>query len=148
MGLLTDPNTGGGGASKAVTLVTSHHTKLSWLLYIAGVAFLLGEYLTIAITYEDCVVIFHVCCLPVLAHPIYNERTYFSENALLPGLVTGGFNQERAAVEFLSTLAEENKKYPGAAPLPWLEAQFRQMGLEVHQQQFRLVLEKVPSEGS
>ena len=74
----------------------------------------------------------------VLAHPIYNERTYFSENALLPGLVTGGFNQERAAVEFLSTLAEENKKYPGAAPLPWLEAQFRQMGLEVHQQQFRL----------
>ena len=44
MGLLTDPNTGGGGASKAVTLVTSHHTKLSWLLYIAGVAFLLGEY--------------------------------------------------------------------------------------------------------
>ena len=52
MGLLTDPNTGGGGASKVVTLVTSHHTKLSWLLYIAGVAFLLGEYpeyLTIAI---------------------------------------------------------------------------------------------------
>ena len=47
MGLLTDPNTGGGGASKAVTLVTSHHTKLSWLLYIAGVAFLLGEYLKI-----------------------------------------------------------------------------------------------------
>ena len=44
MGLLTDPNTGGGGASKVVTLVTSHHTKLSWLLYIAGVAFLLGEY--------------------------------------------------------------------------------------------------------
>ena len=49
MGLLTDPNTGGGGASKVVTLVTSHHTKLSWLLYIAGVAFLLGEYLTITI---------------------------------------------------------------------------------------------------
>ena len=47
MGLLTDPNTGGGGASKLVTLVTSHHTKLSWLLYIAGVAFLLGQYLTI-----------------------------------------------------------------------------------------------------
>merc|ERR1719410_1104433 len=74
MGLLTDPNTGAGGASKIVNIVIKYHKILSWFLYLGGVVFLL-----------------------VLAHPIYNERTYFSENALLPGLVTGGFNQGRAA---------------------------------------------------
>ena len=74
----------------------------------------------------------------VLAHPVYNERIYFSENALLPGLVTGTFNQDRAAVSFLQDLQEENKKYPGHAPFPWLEAQLRQMGLEVYQQEFSL----------
>jgi len=115
MGLLTDPNSGGGKASRLVSLVVSHHRLLSWILYVAGLVFLL-----------------------VLAHPIYNEKTYFSENALLPGLVTGGFNQERAAVDFMSALEEENKKYPGHAPFPWLEAQFKQMGLEVHTQQFSL----------
>ena len=108
MGLLTDPNSGGGNASRLVSLIVSHHRKLSWLLYIAGLVFLL-----------------------VLAHPLYNEKTYFSENALLPGLVTGGFSEERAAVEFMSQLGEENRKYPGHAPFPWLEAQFKQMGLEV-----------------
>mgnify|MGYP006975750359 FL=1 len=34
----------------------------------------------------------------VLPHPLYNAKTYFSENALLPGLVTGGFNEDRAAL--------------------------------------------------
>ena len=108
MGLLTDPNSGGGNASRLVSLIVSHHKKLSWLLYLAGLVFLL-----------------------VLAHPLYNEKTYFSENALLPGLVTGSFSEERAAVEFMSQLGEENRKYPGHAPFPWLEAQFKQMGLEV-----------------
>ena len=74
----------------------------------------------------------------MLAHPIYNERTYFSENALLPGLVTGGYDQERSAVDYLSHLVDENKKYPGHAPFPWLEAQFKQLGLEVYSQQFSL----------
>ena len=33
----------------------------------------------------------------VLPHPLYNHKTYFSENALLPGLVTGEFNEQKAA---------------------------------------------------
>ena len=69
---------------------------------------------------------------------MYSERTYFSENALLPGLVTGGYDQERTAVQLLSHLVDENKKYPGHAPFPWLEAQFKQMGLEVYTQEFKL----------
>ena len=38
-----------------------------------------------------------VVFLFVLPHPLYNHKTYFSENALLPGLVTGEFSEERAA---------------------------------------------------
>merc|ERR550517_881752 len=115
MGLLTDPNSGGKGANKLVKVISDHHRVLACISYLAGLVFLL-----------------------VLAHPLYNERTYFSENALLPGLVTGTFNQDRAAVTFLQDLVEENKKYPGHAPFPWLEAQLRQLGLEVYQQEFSL----------
>ena len=113
MGLLTDPNSG--GVNRPLQMISEHHKLVSWLLYVAGLVFLL-----------------------VLAHPVYNERTYFSENALLPGLVTGGYDQERSAVHYLTSLQEENKKYPGHAPLPWLEAQFKQLGLEVYTQHFSL----------
>ena len=115
MGLLTDPNSAGKGSNKLVQIISDYHRPLSWLSYCGGLVFLL-----------------------VLAHPLYNERTYFSENALLPGLVKETFNQDRAAVSFLQDLVEENKKYPGHAPFPWLEAQLRQLGLEVYQQQFSL----------
>ena len=113
MGLLTDPNSG--GVNRPLQMITEHHKLVSWLLYVAGLVFLL-----------------------VLAHPVYNERTYFSENALLPGLVTGGYDEDRSAVHYLTSLQEENKKYPGHAPLPWLEAQFKQLGLEVYTQHFSL----------
>ena len=43
MGLLTDPNSGGGNASKLVSLVINYHRLLSWLLYVAGLVFLLGK---------------------------------------------------------------------------------------------------------
>jgi len=76
--------------------------------------------------------------LLVLAHPLYNAKTYFSENALLPGLVTSSYNENRAAMKYHTDLVEENQKYPGHAPFPWLVAQFKQLGLEVYQQQFSL----------
>ena len=47
--------------------------RLSWLSYMIGVfAFF------------------------VFAHPEFSHKTYFSENALLPGLVKAEFNEERA----------------------------------------------------
>jgi len=113
MGILTDPNSK--GRNKLGQLLTSHYEKLSWLAYVLGLVFLL-----------------------VLPHPLYNDKTYFSENALLPGLVTSSYNEDRAAIRYHSDLVEENKKYPGHAPFPWLVAQFKQLGLEVHQQQFSL----------
>ena len=42
MGLLTDPNSGGGNASRLVSLVINYHRPLSWFLYVAGLVFLLG----------------------------------------------------------------------------------------------------------
>ena len=44
MGLLTDPNSGGKGANKVVKLITDYHRPLSWLSYVAGLVFLLGEF--------------------------------------------------------------------------------------------------------
>ena len=44
MGLLTDPNSGGKGANKLVKLITDYHRPLSWLSYVAGLVFLLGEF--------------------------------------------------------------------------------------------------------
>jgi len=113
MGILTDPNSK--GRNKLGSLLTKYYAPLSWVSYVAGLIFLL-----------------------VLAHPFYNAKTYFSENALLPGLVTSSYNENRAAMKYHTDLVEENQKYPGHAPFPWLVAQFKQLGLEVYQQQFSL----------
>jgi hypothetical protein len=36
------------------------------------------------------------------------------------------------ARRYYEDLQEENKRYPGEAPFPWLEAQFKQLGLDVY----------------
>ena len=35
---------------------------------------------------------------------------------------------------YYEDLKEENKRYPGQAPFPWLEAQFKQLGLDVYRE--------------
>ncbi len=67
MGLLTNPNSGGGGLGAQLRRWSAPG---SWLCYVLGVAFLLG-----------------------MVHPWYTHKTYFSENALLPGLVRGDFEE-------------------------------------------------------
>ena len=71
MGLLTNPNAVGGGVG---AMLRRHAIKASWALYILG----LGAFM-------------------VLPHPEYSHKTYFSENALLPGLVRGEFDEDAAA---------------------------------------------------
>jgi len=107
MGILTDPNNR--QRTALGNIIINHFSKLSWLSYFAGLIFIF-----------------------VLPHPLYNNKTYFSENALLPGLVTGEFNEDRTAERFYEDLKEENARYPGQAPFPWLEAQFKQLGLDVY----------------
>jgi len=113
MGILTDPNNR--QRTALGNIIINHFSKLSWLSYFAGLIFIF-----------------------VLPHPLYNNKTYFSENALLPGLVTGEFNEDRTAERFYEDLKEENARYPGQAPFPWLEAQFKQLGLDVYRQSFTL----------
>ena len=39
-----------------------------------------------------------------MQHPEFSHKTYFSENALLPGLVRGEFNDDRAIMAYLDDL--------------------------------------------
>lgn len=71
MGLLTNPNSSSGGM---VAHLGKHAVKYSWILFVAGVG---GFFL--------------------FAWTEFSHKTYFSENALLPGLVRGEFNEDRAA---------------------------------------------------
>ena len=64
MGLLTDP----AKSDKFSKFLILHHTKLSALVYVAG-----------------------LCWLAALVDDNFNLKVKFSENALLPGLVQSGF---------------------------------------------------------
>ena len=68
----------------------------------------------------------------------YSHKTYFSENALLPGLVKVEFNMEHIARQYLEDLREEAQKTPHSPPFPWIEARLKQMGLEVYRHNFTL----------
>ncbi len=66
MGLLTDPNNS--SESGIFGKISSYANVLSWILSSMGVAFIF-----------------------VMPHPEFSHKTYFSENALLPGLVKGDY---------------------------------------------------------
>nr|CAD7447760.1 unnamed protein product [Timema bartmani] len=66
------------------------------------------------------------------------DRTYFSENALLPGLVKGDFDEDMTAKNYQSELLEESSRYPNSMPYSWLLAKFRQLSLDVYTHNFTL----------
>lgn len=112
MGLLTDPSAGQGKITKALL---KYNQKLCILLYVAGVVWF---------------------CL--LAYPPMNTATYFSENALLPGLVRSEFRHDRLGQRYYTELLDEMKQYPDSIPYPWLTAKFRQLGLDTYTHNFTL----------
>lgn len=112
MGLLTDPSTGKGKLTK---LLLKYHNKISVLLLTAGI-----------ISFWS------------LAHPSLNASTYFSENALLPGLVKSQFREESNAGQYLEELNDEMKKYDNSIPYPWLLGKFRQFGLDTYTHNFSI----------
>lgn len=113
MGLLTDPTTGQG---KFVKLLLKCYSKLCVLLYFIGVIWF---------------------C--TLAYPPMNASTYFSENALLPGLVKSQFREDREALRYHEELLDEMNKYEDSIPYPWLLAKFRQIGLDAYIHNFTLI---------
>lgn len=64
--------------------------------------------------------------------------TYFSENALLPGLVTKESNLEQAAKQYYIELLNEMKRYPDVMPYAWLAAKLNQLHLDVFLHNFTL----------
>lgn len=65
-------------------------------------------------------------------------ETYFSENALLPGLVTKESNLESSAKQFHRELLDEMERYPDSMPYAWLLGKFHQLSLDVYTHNFTL----------
>ena len=116
MGLLTSPvsSPGGSGSLLMVRFIT-------YAPIVATIAFLGGLLFFFVMPLTD-----------------FNEKTYFSENALLPGLVKGEFDEDIAAERYLEGLKDEAERYPNSIPFPWIESQLRHIGLEVYSHNFTL----------
>ncbi|GFS29644.1 glycosylphosphatidylinositol anchor attachment 1 protein [Nephila pilipes] len=72
----------------------------------------------------------------ILASDVFNNKTYFSENALLPGLVVREFNPRSSLSRLLEALKEEASVHPSQIPSAWIQGHFRQLGLDVYQNNF------------
>lgn len=112
MGLLTDPSAGQGKLTKALL---KYYSKLCILLYIAGLVWFV-----------------------TLAYSPLNAGTYFSENALLPGLVKSEFREDNIARVYHRELLDEMTKYEDGIPYSWILAKMRQIGLDVYTHNFTL----------
>ncbi|CAK1543357.1 unnamed protein product [Leptosia nina] len=115
MGLLSDPEY---GSMRFIKVLKRIHYPLCFLFYIGALVwfFLLG-------------------------HREFNNDTYFSENALLPGLVTNEFNGEQTAKQYHNEFLQElEDKYEDTdeMPVPWLVAKMSQLHLEVYTHNFTL----------
>uniref|UniRef100_A0A182NDA5 GPI-anchor transamidase component GPAA1 n=1 Tax=Anopheles dirus TaxID=7168 RepID=A0A182NDA5_9DIPT len=115
MGLLTNPSIS--QKAKYCRKLVRYNTAICLTLYVLGVGFF--------------------CALP---DANFNSGTYFSENALLPGLVNSELEMETVSlVKSLSAeLQRERENYPKGVPYPWLLAKMRRFGLETHTQNFTL----------
>ncbi|XP_026318291.1 glycosylphosphatidylinositol anchor attachment 1 protein isoform X2 [Hyposmocoma kahamanoa] len=115
MGLLSDPEY---GSVKWVRVLKKIHKPLCIICYIGAIVW-----------------------FAMLGHKEFNNETYFSENALLPGLVTNEFNGEYAAKQFYNEfILELQDKYEDSddMPIPWLVGKMSQLHLEVYTHNFTL----------
>ncbi|KAM3958203.1 glycosylphosphatidylinositol anchor attachment 1 [Aphomia sociella] len=115
MGLLSDPEY---GSVKWVRLLKKVHYLLCFLCYVGALVWFF-----------------------MLGNKEFNNETYFSENALLPGLVTNEFNAEQSSKQFYNEFLQEleDKYYDtDEMPVPWLVAKMSQLHLEVYTHNFTL----------
>ncbi|CAH1778784.1 unnamed protein product [Owenia fusiformis] len=109
MGLLTDEKQ----RERFITVISKYGNKLCVLCYMAGLAWFLA-----------------------LAYKPFNAGTYFSENALLPGLVEPEFRHGNDADRYFNDLKTEVKKDKRKMPVEWLADRFRDNGLDVYIQNY------------
>ncbi|XP_075985326.1 glycosylphosphatidylinositol anchor attachment 1 isoform X1 [Anticarsia gemmatalis] len=115
MGLLSDPEY---GSVKWVKVLKKIHEPLCFLCFVGALVWFV-----------------------MLGNREFNNETYFSENALLPGLVTNEFNGEHSAKQFYNEFLKElEDKYEDTdeMPVPWLVGKMSQLHLEVYTHNFTL----------
>lgn len=100
---------------RLLRLIQKHSTFVCLLLYPMGLA-----------------------AFAALAWTPLNERTYFSENSLLPGMVERSSQIASNAENLLESLEAETAAH-STLPTAWLAGQFRRAGLEVYRHNFSLV---------
>ncbi|EDS27747.1 GPI transamidase component GAA1 [Culex quinquefasciatus] len=115
MGLLTNPSIS--QKAKYCRALIRHRTLICFTLYALGVGYFL-----------------------VLPDPNFNSGTYFSENALLPGLVYSELKSETVALakNFAGELERERVVHRKGMPYAWLLAKMRKIGLDTHTHNFTL----------
>ena len=112
MGLLTSDKS---RVNFLFSFVHKYGNRLSVLLYLSGIV-------TFAIFISEQ----------------WSEKTYFSDNALLPGLVNREFTLSSQAESMLKVLSDETQKSSGKIPFQRIEYEFQRIGLEVYHQNFTL----------
>ena len=75
-------------------------------------------------------------CLFISDH--WCEKTYFSDNALLPGLVNREFTLTSQSESLLKSLRQVASRSDSWTTLEWIRTQFQQSGLEAYDQNFTL----------
>uniref|UniRef100_A0A1L8DUX8 Putative m28 zn-peptidase n=1 Tax=Nyssomyia neivai TaxID=330878 RepID=A0A1L8DUX8_9DIPT len=116
MGLLTDPS-GLSQKAKYAKLLKKHCKLLCNFLFVAG-----------------------VCWFIALSDVNLNHGTYFSENALLPGLVYSAIKRDTSnfGANLHEELSRERESRPNAVPTAWLLARMKQIGLDASVHNFTL----------
>ncbi|CAG2215993.1 GAA1 [Mytilus edulis] len=112
MGLLSDPKK----RQKILDVISKYNNHLSVLCYIAGVTWFLA-----------------------LAYQPLNARTYFSENALLPGLVENEFYPELDMEALVQEYNEQLQKEKKNVPRKWVADQFTALGLDTYIQNYTIL---------
>ncbi|CAG2236691.1 GAA1 [Mytilus edulis] len=112
MGLLSDPKK----RQKILDVISKYNNHLSVLCYIAGVTWFLA-----------------------LAYQPLNARTYFSENALLPGLVENEFYPQLDMEALVQEYNEQLQKEKKNVPRKWVADQFTALGLDTYIQNYTIL---------
>lgn len=116
MGILTSPS----NTQKKLKLrkfLINYRSFICSLLYIAGILYFCS-----------------------LGEPTRSNSTYFSENALLPGLVYSEIRSDTTnfALSMNDELDRERETHRNKIPTAWILAKFRQIGLETNAHNFTL----------
>ncbi|XP_065078312.1 glycosylphosphatidylinositol anchor attachment 1 protein [Ochlerotatus camptorhynchus] len=115
MGLLTNPSIS--QKAKYCKALIRHNTLICFSFYLLGVGY-----------------------FGLLPDPNFNSGTYFSENALLPGLVYSELKTETVSLakNYAGELDRERENHRTGMPYAWLLAKMRKIGLETHTHNFTL----------